>query len=115
MTAIAQIVLDWRGNRNVAAKAISRHRSMKHTIASLLRSRVVAAVGYAILAILGITYIYHWYTSRDASSRELNISCFAYRDINRNGRYDTVDRPYAGLQVTLRRPDGRNTSTCRPA
>lgn len=36
----------------------------------------------------------------------LNFSCFIYRDINRNGLYDMGDRPYAGLKVSLRRPDG---------
>ena len=37
---------------------------------------------------------------------ELNFSCFAYRDINRNGVYDVGDRPYAGLEVELQRPAG---------
>ena len=32
---------------------------------------------------------------------KMNISCFAYRDINRNGIFDLGDRPYAGLQVVL--------------
>lgn len=35
---------------------------------------------------------------------KLNISCFAYRDINRNGIYDMPDRPYAGLRVRMERP-----------
>ena len=35
----------------------------------------------------------------------INISAFAYRDINRNGVYDLGDRPYAGLKVALRHPE----------
>ncbi len=34
------------------------------------------------------------------------ISCFAYRDDNRNGIYDMADRPYGGLVVEFERPDG---------
>ena len=36
----------------------------------------------------------------------LNISCWSYRDVNRNGVYDVGDRPYVGLRVELDRPDG---------
>ncbi len=36
---------------------------------------------------------------------DMNISCFVYRDINRNGIYDLNDRPYSGLPFTLERPD----------
>ncbi len=41
--------------------------------------------------------------------RKMNISCFAYRDINRNGTYDMSDRPYSGLEVFLKHPDGRQS------
>ncbi len=34
------------------------------------------------------------------------ISCFAYRDDNRNGIYDMADRPYGGLVIEFERPDG---------
>ncbi len=34
----------------------------------------------------------------------MNISCFVYRDINRNGIYDIEDRPYGGLNFLLSRP-----------
>jgi len=37
----------------------------------------------------------------------VHLSCFAYRDVNRNGVYDLGDRPYAGLPVTMERPKGR--------
>lgn len=36
----------------------------------------------------------------------VHISCFAFRDVNRNGVYDIEDRPYAGLKVTMTRPSG---------
>ena len=39
-------------------------------------------------------------------SKKWRVSCFAYRDDNRNGVYDMADRPYAGLRVELKRPDG---------
>lgn len=51
----------------------------------------------------GAWYVWDWWRNRGS---ELNISCFAYRDINRNGIYDTADRPYAGLEVALFRPRG---------
>jgi hypothetical protein len=43
-------------------------------------------------------------------TEQMNISCFAYRDINRNGYYDLEDRPYSGLKFTLDRPDGKQAS-----
>ncbi len=39
-------------------------------------------------------------------SGKMNISVFIYRDVNRNGIYDLGDRPYAGQQVRLLRPNG---------
>lgn len=36
----------------------------------------------------------------------MNISYFAFRDVNQNGIYDMPDRPYAGLNVFLEHPDG---------
>ena len=37
---------------------------------------------------------------------KMNISCFVFRDINRNGVFDLEDRPYAGLPVKLTDEDG---------
>ncbi len=48
-------------------------------------------------------YLWDWWRNRGT---ELNISCFVYRDVNRNGIYDMADRPYAGLPVALLRPKG---------
>ncbi len=49
------------------------------------------------------------YEPRDWNSDhlgKLNISVFAFRDRNRNGRYDMGDMPQASLAVRLTRPDG---------
>jgi hypothetical protein len=35
----------------------------------------------------------------------LNVSCYAYRDVDRDGTYDVGDRPFAGLAVEGRGPD----------
>ena len=42
----------------------------------------------------------------DWNAESLNISCWAYRDVNRNGVYDVGDRSWVGLRVELDRPDG---------
>ena len=41
------------------------------------------------------------------SLKKLNISCFVYRDVNRNGSYDISDRPYAGLTIKMERPHAK--------
>ena len=40
-------------------------------------------------------------TGAVANWPKINISCFAFRDINRNGLYDLSDRPYSGLRFRL--------------
>jgi hypothetical protein len=35
----------------------------------------------------------------DWNAESLNISCWAYRDVNRNGVYDVGDRSWVGLRV----------------
>lgn len=46
-----------------------------------------------------------------AAQRESwRVSCYAYRDVNRNGIFDMGDRPYAALPVRLTRPDGSTTT-----
>ncbi len=45
--------------------------------------------------------------SSEIGPEKWRISCFAYRDDNRNGLYDMADRPYGGLIVQMTRPDGR--------
>ncbi|MEM7425097.1 MAG: hypothetical protein AAF441_03310 [Pseudomonadota bacterium] len=47
--------------------------------------------------------------AHDPPASKWRVSCFAYRDVNRNGLYDMADRPYAGLEVALIRPDGSRT------
>ena len=44
--------------------------------------------------------------STEVGPEKWRISCFAYRDDNRNGLYDMADRPYGGLVVQIERPDG---------
>jgi len=61
-----------------------------------------------LMGVLVGTYVYQSFWRKAASG--VNISCFAYRDMNRNGRYDMADRPHAGLTVVLTRPDGRTFS-----
>jgi hypothetical protein len=38
------------------------------------------------------------------------VSCYAYRDVNRNGIFDMGDRPYAALPIQMTRPDGSKTT-----
>lgn len=79
-----------------------------------MRRRVVLIVVTAVL-IAGAITLYDELTngdeSRHSAGRTLNISWFVYRDVNRNGVYDVADRPYAGLPVALRRPDGETRLT----
>ncbi len=44
--------------------------------------------------------------SDEVGPEKWRISCFAYRDDNRNGIFDMADRPYGGLLVEIERPDG---------
>lgn len=49
--------------------------------------------------------------AKDEGARNFwKISCFIYRDMNRNGIYDMGDPPYADLAVKMMRPDGSITS-----
>jgi hypothetical protein len=45
-----------------------------------------------------------WPAPSTDEPRRLNISCFVFRDVNRNGLYDIADRPQAGLRVHLTGP-----------
>lgn len=76
------------------------------------RSRIVRRLIElgVVAACLGAAgwYGWRWWSNRGA---ELNISCFAYRDVNRNGIYDMADRPYAGLRIALLRPRGDVVAT----
>jgi hypothetical protein len=58
----------------------------------------------------GATGVAALYAPRDWSSAQGSsqgkISVFAFRDRNRNGRYDRTDLPMAGVGVRLTRPDG---------
>lgn len=45
-------------------------------------------------------------TWKPAQGTHLNVSHFIYRDVNRNGIYDLVDRPMVDIAVRLTRQDG---------
>jgi len=51
----------------------------------------------------------------DSSVNGLNVSCFAYRDVNRDGVYDVDDRPYAALLVQGSGPNGTTTAVSNTA
>lgn len=72
----------------------------------VLLSRWAGALAtLAIVVLLGLFGYRTWRRLFDLSG-SLNISCFAYRDVNRNGKYDLGDRPYAGLEIVMTRPNG---------
>ena len=72
----------------------------------LLVSRWFGALcGAACVGLLGL-YAHRLWKRKTDESPAINISSFVYRDVNRNGRYDVEDRPFAGLEVVLTRPDG---------
>ncbi|GKX34524.1 MAG: hypothetical protein MnENMB40S_21420 [Rhizobiaceae bacterium MnEN-MB40S] len=49
-------------------------------------------------------------TAAEAGTRESwKHSCYVYRDMNRNGKFDMGDRPYGRLPIELERPDGSIT------
>ena len=60
---------------------------------------------FVLAALLAGTYGYHKFYKAPTTAEMLNISCFVFRDINRNGLYDLGDRPYAGLALRMDRPD----------
>ena len=61
-----------------------------------------------LITVLSVYILYPVVLKKLVHYGELNISVFAYRDINRNGSYDIDDRPYAGLLVEMERPAGKN-------
>jgi hypothetical protein len=67
----------------------------------------VIAAAIVVVAALLVREVYHFASGKIAPRSSLNISCFAFRDVDRDGVYDVGDRPYAGLEVELRRPRGR--------
>jgi hypothetical protein len=63
-----------------------------------------------ILVTLLLMFIVLKVMNSESAYTKLPISCFIFRDNNRNGRYDVADRPYAGLLVKMERPDGDSIS-----
>ena len=64
---------------------------------------LLLAIMMAVLILL-IVISYRQFFYPEQKTNKLNISCFAYRDINRNAIYDMEDRPYAGLPIKMHRP-----------
>lgn len=60
----------------------------------------------AVVTISVVMLMYLAYDRFTSNYPSLNISCFAYRDIDRNGVYGMDDRPYAGLIIHMERPGG---------
>lgn len=73
---------------------------------ALVVSRMFGAVAGAALVILLGLYAYERVRTSGSPDLKLNVSCFAYRDLNRNGSYDLGERAYAGIEVTMRTPAG---------
>jgi hypothetical protein len=61
----------------------------------------MALLGLSLLLPAGVATADDYYSERSSWDRfgggNLNISSFAFRDINRNGLYDMADRPMAGI------------------
>lgn len=83
--------------------------SRRFTFTPLLRAAIVAVVA----ALIGYA-LWKYYPRLGAASTKggfLNISCFIYRDIDRDGQYGLADRPYAGMTLVLSRPHGGTVTT----
>jgi hypothetical protein len=73
---------------------------------TLIASRAFGVAASATLAVLLGLYVYERVRTAGSPDLKLNVSCFAYRDLNRNGSYDLGERPYAGLEVAMQTPAG---------
>ncbi len=51
----------------------------------------------------------------DSSTAGLDVSCFAYRDVDRDGTFDVDDRPFAWLPVRSSGPNGTATTVSNTA
>lgn len=76
-------------------------------IVGIIKSKWFGAICYSLFAALVAGAAYDWFCASNRSKLQMNMSCFAFRDINRNGEYDLGDRPYAGLKAVLKRSDGK--------
>jgi len=66
---------------------------------------------YALLAIFIAGFVYNRYIDKRRDYYEMNMSCFAFRDVNWNGFFDMEDRPYAGLKIAMDRPKGKSVTS----
>ena len=77
---------------------------------TIVRSKWFGAMCYLALSVSLGAFLYFIIVRPDRRYGQLNISCFVFRDLNRNGTYDLGDRPYAGAEVGMKGPNGRSTS-----
>jgi hypothetical protein len=63
-------------------------------------------LSYASFIVLGLLVMDLQHAGATEPPANWRASCFVFRDINRNGIYDIVDRPFAGLLIEIERPDG---------
>ncbi len=68
---------------------------------------LLAVVSAGLIALYFLRLFFPGFWGRRKEQLSVHISCFAYRDVNRNGVYDVGDRPYAGLKMILNRPESR--------
>jgi len=79
-------------------------------LVALIQSRAFGAIASGVFVVLVAVYAYERFRVARKLDAELNLSCFGYRDVNRNGIYDLGERPYAGFEVSMRTPGGRDVT-----
>lgn len=79
-------------------------------LVALIQSRAFGAILSGVFVVLIAVYGYERFRAARKLDSELNLSCFGYRDVNRNGIYDLGDRPYAGFEVSMRTPGGKEVT-----
>ena len=77
----------------------------------ILQSRQFRFAGLILIGALLAGLLYALVLDRSRGYMEMHMSCFVYRDVNRNGVYDMADRPYAGMKVAIDRPRGGRVET----
>lgn len=81
------------------------------SLVALIQSKAFGLLCYLLAAVCAGYFIYLKTVQPSRRYGELNISCFVYRDLNRNGRYDLGERALAGVEAGLHRPRGSDVIT----
>ena len=86
-----------------------------HFSVTLEKSRKILIQNVIFIVFLaGICSGFSFSNSSYAASepaKSWRFTCYAFRDVNRNGIFDIGDRPFAGLGIEMTRPDGSNISS----